>query len=137
MKLPLKKYRATALTQLLPFVLLEAFIGLLFVTKAVGSGVFAVVTLANVFCLLLPGAYFLILFFLFKSKCKNVAPVDGVIANWSAGFYRHTGSVIVKQDEKEYSTSAYFSAEECKELVGKHVSYAIIDETLLIYEIKE
>ena len=73
----------------------------------------------------------------FKKKCESVTPVDGVIANWEAGFFRYTGAVIVKVDDKEYSTSAYFSNEEAKEMVGKTVSYAIISETLFIYEVKE
>ncbi len=53
------------------------------------------------------------------------------------GFFRYTGAVIIKTDDKEYSTSAYFSQEEAKEMVGKKVSYAIISDTLFIYEIKE
>lgn len=84
----------------------------------------------------MPGAYYLIMFFVLKRKCKNVTPKDGVISNWEAGFYRYTGGVIIKIDDTEYSTSAYFSNEECKELIGKTISYAIIDETLFIYEIK-
>ena len=77
------------------------------------------------------------MFFVYKNKCKNFTPVEGVITNWEAGFYRFTGGVIIKVDDKEYSTSAYFSNEECKELVGKSISYALIDETLFIYEIKD
>ena len=75
--------------------------------------------------------------FVFKKKCESATPVDGVIANWEAGFFRYTGAVIVNVDDKEYSTSAYFSNEEAKEMVGKTVSYAIISDTLFIYEVKE
>lgn len=137
MALSLKKYLSTALKQFIPFVLLEVFISLLFLTKIVGAGVFTVVNIANFVCLLLPGLYFLMMFFVFKKKCKKVVPAEGVITNWEAGFYRYTGSVIIKLNEKEYSTSAYFSQEECKAFVWKSVSYAIIDETLFLYEIKE
>ncbi len=77
------------------------------------------------------------MFFIFKNKCQKIVPADGVITNWEQGFYRYTGSVIIKLNDNEYSTSAYFSTDECKELVGKSVSYAIINETLFIYEIKE
>ena len=77
------------------------------------------------------------MFFVFKKKCESATPVDGVIANWEAGSFRYTGAVIVKVDDKEYSTSAYFSNEEAKEMVGKTVSYAIISDTLFIYEVKE
>lgn len=137
MELSLKKYLSTALKWLIPFVLLETLICLLSFTKTVGTGVFAVVNIADFVCLLLPGLYFLIMFFVFKNKCKKVVPADGVITNWEQGFYRYTGSVIIKANDNEYSTSAYFSTEECKELVGKNISYAIINETLFIYEIKE
>lgn len=137
MELSTRKYLSTALKWLIPFVLLETLICLLLFTKTIGTGVFAVVNIANFVCLLLPGVYFSIMFFIFKNKCKKIVPADGVITNWEQGFYRYTGSVIIKLNDNEYSTSAYFSTEECKELVGKSVSYAIINETLFIYEIKE
>ena len=77
------------------------------------------------------------MFFIYKKKCKGFTPAEGVIMNWEPGFYRYTGSVIIKVDNKEYSTSAYFNYEDCKELVGKTISYAIIDEILFIYRIIE
>ena len=137
MELSLKKYLSTALKWLTPFVFLELLICILYFTSITEAGLFAIINIVNIVCLLIPGAYFLIMFFVYKQKCKNFIPTEGVISNWETGFYRYTGSVIVKVDDKEYSTSAYFSNEECKELVGKNISYAIIDETLFIYEIKE
>ncbi len=137
MELSLRKYLSTALKWLIQFVLLETLICLLSFTKTIRTGVLVVVNIADFVCLLLPGMYFLIMFFIFKNKCKKVVPADGVITNWEQGFYRHTGGVIIKVNDNEYSTSAYFSTEECKDLVGKSVSYAIINETLFIYEIKE
>lgn len=137
MELSTRKYLSTALKWFIPFALLETLICLLLFTKTIGTSVFAAVNIANFVCLLLPGMYFLITFFIFKNKCKKIVPADGVITNWKQGFYRYIGSVIIKLNDNEYSTSAYFSAEECKELVGKSVSYAIINETLFIYEIKE
>ncbi len=137
MELSLKKYLSFALKWLIPFAFLEILICVLFFASIIKSGLFAFLFIISIICLLLPGAYFLTMFFIFKKKCKRFTPVDGVIANWQSGFYRYTGSVIIKADDKEYSTSAYFTNEECKELVGKSVSYAIIDETLFIYEIND
>ncbi len=111
--------------RLIPFVLLEALICPLFFTNVVGSGVFTVVNIADFVCLLIPGGYYLIMFFIFKKKCNDFVPSEGVIDNWAAGFYKYTGGVIIKNNDKEYSTSAYFGNEECKDLVGKSVSYAL------------
>lgn len=136
-KITLFKYLTTALKWLTPFALLEILICVLHFTGIAEATLFALVNIANFICLLLPGGYYLTMFFVFKKKCESATPVDGVIANWEAGFFRYTGAVIVKVDEKEYSTSAYFSQEEAKEMVGKTASYAIIADTLFIYEVKE
>lgn len=136
MELSLKKYLTTALKWLIPLVLSETLICLLLFTKTIGTGAFAVVNIANFACLLLPSMYYLVMFFIFKNKCKKIVPADGVITNWEQGFYRYAGSVIIKLNDNEYSTSAYFSIEEAKDMVGKTVSYAIIADTLFIYEIK-
>ena len=85
--------------------------------------------------LLIPGTYYLITFFIFKGKCKGVTPSEGIISNWKSGFYRYTGKVIIDIDDNEYSTAAYFASDECERLVGKTVSYAIINDKLFIYEI--
>lgn len=137
MEYSLKKYLFTALKWLTPFVLLELLICILYFTGNVEETLFTIINIVDIVFLLLPGIYFLIMFFVFKKKCKSFTPVEGMIANWESGFYRYTGSVIIKVDGKEYSTSAYFSNYECRELVGKNVSYAIIDDTLFIYDIKE
>jgi len=137
MELSLKKYLSMALKWLIPFVSLELIICTLYFTRIAESMLFAIINVVDVVFLLLPGAYFLIMFLVYKQKCKNFSPIEGIITNWEAGFYRYTGSVIVKVGDNEYSTSAYFSNEECKELVGRHISYAIIDEVLFIYEIKD
>lgn len=137
MEYSLKKYLFTALKWLTPFVLLELLTCILYFTGNVEVALFTIINIVDIVFLLLPGIYFLIMFFVFKKKCKSFTPVEGMIANWESGFYRYTGSVIIKINDKEYSTSAYFSNDECKELVGKIISYAIIDETLFIYDIKE
>ena len=76
------------------------------------------------------------MFFVFKKKCVGVTPTECTIATWEAGFFRYSGSIVIRIDEKEYSTSAYFSHAECRELVGKSALCAIIDDTLIVYEIK-
>ena len=136
-KLTLSKYLTTALKWLTPFALLEILICVLHFSGIAEATLFAMINVVNFVFILFPGSYYLTMFFVFKKKCESVTPVDGVIANWEAGFFRYTGAVIVKVDDKEYSTSAYFSNEEAKEMVGKTVSYAIIADTLFIYEIKE
>ena len=136
MELSLKKYLSTSLKWLTPFVLLEILISILYFANVAQLGLFTVINIIDVVCLLIPGSYYLIMFFVFRSKRKNVIPVEGVISNWESGFYRYTGAVTIKIDDKTYSTSAYFSSDECKELVGKTISYAIIYETLFIFEIK-
>lgn len=136
MKLSLKKYLIFALKWLCPFAFLEILICLLRFTGIADGTLFAMVSVANIVCRLLPGAYYLIMFFVFKKKCENFMPTDAVITNWEAGFFRYTGGVIANVDGKEYATSAYFTQEEAKEMVGKNVSCAIIDDTLFIYEIK-
>lgn len=136
-KLTLSKYLTVAIKWLTPFALLEILICVLYFTGIAEATLFAMISVVN-FVFLLPfGAYYLTMFFVFKKKCEGATPVDGIIVNWEVGFIRYTGAVIVKADDKEYSTSAYFSQEEAKEMVGKTVSYAIIADTLFIYEIKE
>lgn len=136
-KLTLSKYLTTSLKWLAPFAFLEILICVLYFSGIAEATLFAMINVVNFVCLLLPGGYYLTMFIVFKKKCENATPVDGVIVNWEAGFFRYTGAVIVKVDDKEYSTSAYFSNEEAKELVGKTVSYAIIADALFIYEIVE
>ena len=137
MKLSLKKYLTYSLKWLLPFTFLEIFIGVLRFTGVVEATLFVLVNIINLVCLLIPGVYYLAMFFVFKRKCGSFTPSEGVITNWEAGFFRYSGKVIIKTKEGEYSTSAYFSRYEAKETVGKTVSYAVIDETLFIYEVKE
>lgn len=137
MELSLKKYVLFALKWLIPFASLEILICILYSAKVTSSDIFGIINIANIVCLLLPGSYYLAMFFLYRSKCKTFTLQEGNIINWEAGFFRYTGKVILEIDGVEYSTSAYFSTDECKELVGKRISYAIINETLFIYNIKD
>ena len=103
MELSLKKYLTAALKWLIPFLLLEFLIGILRLAGIAETESFALISAVNVLFLLLPGMCFLAMFFVFKKKCKSFIPAEGVIANWNSGFYRYTGSVIIKIDEKEFS----------------------------------
>ena len=77
------------------------------------------------------------MFFVYRKKRNNYTPIEGIVTNWTKGFYRNTGSVIVKFNDEEYSTSECFSYEECKNLIGKNILFAIIDEKLFIYKVLE
>lgn len=138
MLLSLKRYLMNSL-KLLAIYAFIGVIGLLmcFVHNSDVEVFLAIAIPAASLLLLLPAGYYFVMFLVYKKKCMNFTPVEGVIANWEIGLFRHTGCVIVNVDGKEYSSPSYFSYYDCKELVGKTISYAIIDETLFIYEVKD
>ena len=137
MEVSLKKYLISALKWFAAFLFIIVLcIAVCFIDTIDKELFFAIIIPISCIVLLLPAGYYTTMFFVFKKKCRNFTPVEGVITNWETGFYRYSGSVIVEIDGKEYSTSSYFSHEECKELVGKMISYAIINETLFIYDFK-
>lgn len=134
--LSLKKYLTYAFLYLTPFIFIMGISILLHFTDAEKYSItIAVVRLFSILGLLMPALYYFYMYFKFKIKCKKISPITGVIANWQHGFVRYTGSVIIKINDTEYSTSAYFNYDDAKDLVGKSVKCAIIDETLIIYEI--
>ena len=134
MELSLKKYLASALKFFASFLLSAILCFVLYFIGENESLVLIVPTIACMILLLLAGYYFA-MFLVYRKKCANFIPVEGTVFNWEAGS-KFSGSIILSVEGKEYSTSSYFSYEECKELVGKTISYAIIDETLFVYEIK-
>ncbi len=137
MKLSLSKYLETTLKWFALFAFIEVFLLFGWLTSALETGIFLFITVAiNGVCTLLPAVYYLVMYLNFKNKCERYTPVEGVVSNWEAGFFQRTGSVVVKVDGNEYWSSAYFSHDEAKDLVGKSVLYAIIDEILFIYETK-
>ena len=91
----------TALKWLTPFAILEILICVLHFSGIAEATLFAMINVVNFVFILLPGSYYLTMFFVFKNKCESATPVDGVIANWEAGFFRYTGAVILKVDDKE------------------------------------
>ena len=139
MLLSLKRYLMFSLKLFAMLVFIGVIcLGICFV-DTIDTGVFLglIIPVISMF-LLLPAGYYFVMFLIFKKKCMNSTPVEGVVTNWeTSSFYRYTGCIIVNVDGREYSSSAYFSCHECKELVGKTITYAIIDETLFIYEVKD
>lgn len=136
MKLSLKKYLTHSIRWFIPFVLIGA-ICLTFCIFDGADAKLSYIMVLNIIAFFCPAAYYLFLFFKFRKKTLNLSPVEGVVSNWKAGSHRYTGKIIVNVDGEEYSTSSYFSCEECKNLVGKTITYAIIDEVLFVYEIKK
>ncbi len=80
--------------------------------------------------------YNLYAYFTYKKKAKNMTPRIGTISNWSLSGYRsHWACVVLQWEGKEYYSPHCFSSYEAEEMVGKEVSYIIINDTLLIYDI--
>ena len=136
MPLTLRKTLTFSLLWLIPFACLELLILLLYATNAQDGEFAAILSAVTLLCLFLPGAYYLVMFFRYRKSCKDHTPVRGVITNWQTGFFRGCGGVILKLGDKEYSTASVFSYDECKEMVGKTVSYALIDEDLFLYAVE-
>lgn len=138
MELSLKKYLFSGLKFSISFfAVMLSCIAVSFI-DGIDSTIFCAITIPiSAMLLLLPALYYWAAFFRFGRKCKNFTPTEGIVFNWETGPLRYTGSVIVRVGDTEYSSSAYFTHDECKELVGKTVYYAIIDELLFIYGIKQ
>ena len=133
MALSLKKYLLSSLKFFIPFlIVILSCIGVNFI-ESVDAGIFsAIIIPISTMVLLLPSGYHFIMFLLFRKKCKAFKSEEAVVFNWEASFFRYSGSIIIKVDNTEYSSSAYFTHEECKELVGKTIYYAIIQAVWLI-----
>ncbi len=87
--------------------------------------------------LVCPAVYYFGKFLTLRKKCEEYTPVKGVVSNWETGFLRGTAAIIVKVEEEEYSTAAYYGYNEAKELVGKTIDYAIIDQRVFVYQVNE
>ena len=70
-----------------------------------------------------------------NKKSKTLPRQEGEIVNWARGFWKNMGNVIVKIDDKEYSTPSYFFGEEARELVGSKISFCLIEDTVYIFEV--
>ncbi len=72
-----------------------------------------------------------------KGKAATYTPEEGVISNWGNLFRSVYAYVSLTIEGKEYRSGVYFFRTEAKNLVGKRISYAVIDEKLFIYQILE
>lgn len=87
--------------------------------------------------LLTPSVCYFSMYYRYKKKCVGLLPREGVVQNWSlSSFDRFKGSVMIKDGGREYHSSSIFSKDEAREMVGKTVYYIILDDTLIIYEVK-
>ena len=95
--------------------------------------------LAAVLCVLAFGsfvAYYLYAYMSYSKKAMDMIPEVGTICNWkSSGHRSRWGCVVLCHNETEYCSPYYFSTYEAEGMVGKDVSYVIIEDTLLIYDI--
>jgi len=138
MALSLKKYLVSALKFSIAFTFLTLICIGVSLVDTIDTGVFVVIVIpVSVIMLLLPAGNYFALFFAYRKKCTAIIPEEGIVANWEAGYFRGSGSIIVIVNGVEFSTSAYFRHDECKDLVGKTILYTIFDDTLFVYEIKE
>ncbi len=72
----------------------------------------------------------------YQKKVKALTPSIGTISNWGlSGRRSYWGHVVLKLDGVTYCSPDYFRAYEAEEMVGKEVSYVIVEDTLLIYEV--
>lgn len=135
MKISLNKYLTYAVGLLLAFIGIVALSALIWIFDDVSFQLYFLVVI-SVVGLLVPSLYYFYLFFKLKKKSVDIILRDAVVYNWeSSGKY--SGRIIIKDDGKEYKTSAYFSHQECKDMVGQTVAYAIIDGILFIDSVKE
>lgn len=135
MKISLNKYLTYAVGLLLAFTGIGALSALIWIFDDDSfQNIFFVAII--VVGLLVPSLYYFYLFFKLKKKSVDVILRDAVVCNWESSG-RYSGRIIIKVDDKEYKTSAYFSHQECKDMVGQTVLYAIIDGVLFIDSVKE
>ena len=136
MPLSLHKYLISSLKWLASFLFILIFCFVLWFADVLSTSMLLLITVAiDGLFVFLPFAYYFAMFLIYKRKSKSYTPKEGKISNWEEGFFRYTASVIVCIDDNEYQSSAYFTPCEAKELVGKDITYALIDDTLFIYNI--
>ncbi len=131
-----KKCLSIAVTDLILFLAAVALCAL--TAFAVGDKftmIVGFVGVATVAVLGLPSAYYFYMYMRYKTQMNGASVSVGVITNWNKSmFHRSTASVSMKINGAECSTPAYFSAEEAHAMVGRTVKYAIIENTLFIYD---
>ena len=135
MKISLNKYLTYAVGLLLAFIGIVALSALIWIFDDVSFQLYFLVVI-SVVGLLVPSLYYFYLFFKLKKKSVDIILRDAVVCNWeSTG--RYSGRIIIEVGGEEYHSSSYFSHQECKDMVGQTVAYAIIDGILFIDSVKE
>jgi len=135
MKISLNKYLVSAVGLLIAFICFGIILLALWISEDVGLKFYLLVALVCL-GLLIPSVYDFCLYFKLKRKSVDVILREAVVYNWEA-VGKYGGRVIIMIDDREMHTAAHFNRHECKEMVGKTVSYAIIDGILMIDSIKE
>ncbi len=133
----LKKYLKCGVVQVLIFIglLLMCIVGAIIIDNDASV---ALVLPGLVACgmYLIPGLYYITRYFSYKKHLEQMTVKDGVIWNWELGHLRTNGAVAVKEDDREYLSSAIFSRDEAKNMVGSTIRYAIVDDELVIIQVK-
>lgn len=135
MKISLNKYLVHAVGTLIAFICLAIILIALWLFGDVDLKFYLLLAL-TVVGLLIPSIHDFYLFFKLRKKSADVILREAIVSNWeSVGKY--FGRILITVDDREMHTSAHFHHQECKEMVGKTVSYAIIDGILIIDSVKE
>ena len=131
-KLCFKKYRNYTLLYSVLLIISTVLCLLISIVDAMGY-------VGLVMCLLGFGSciiYYIYSYYSYGKKALGIEAQIGTIKNWNVSGYRaRCASVVLCVDGKEYSSPNYFGIYEAQEMVGKQVSYIIIEDTLLIYAI--
>jgi len=81
-------------------------------------------------------AYYTYAYVSYQKKVKNLTPSIGTISNWGLSDHKsYWGHVVLDLDGVAYCSPDYFQTYEAEHMVGKKVSYVIVEDTLLIYEV--
>ena len=81
-------------------------------------------------------AYYTYAYFSYQKKVENLTPSIGTISNWRVSGHRSSwGCVVLNLNGVEYCSPNYFRTYEAEAMVGKEVSYVIVEDTLLIYDV--
>ena len=134
MKQPLcfRKYRNHCLLDILLLILPSPLL-LAMLQERIGSALVVVVALVVVAVSAIRNGY---AYVVYQKKAAELTPQTGVIFNWGKASRRTPwGHVTLKHNGTEYESAPYFYHATAESMVGKEVSYVIVDDTLLIYEI--
>lgn len=82
--------------------------------------------------------YYLYLFFKTRIKLKSAEVKEGSISSWNLVYAtRSMAYLIINDGYVDYHTAAVFSRYSAPDMVGRSVSYAIIDDKAVIVELTE